>query len=305
MTLQNTWNLSHLFRSDDDPAILESRNAAIAAVEAFAKKWSSRTDYLEDPTVLAEAIGEFSLLDEVHGMNTNEVYYFFLRHDQDSADPEITARYNSAMELADKLSNQVIFFMLSLAKISTEKREEFLAAPQLKKCQRFLKMLFKNAAYMLSEAEERICTLKRQTALDAWSNMLDTLMSKESREIELLDGTIERKPFEEFVGLCRHPNEMMRLQAAKRMSEIREQFKDVAEHELNAVLTYKKVEDELRGYDIPERSRLVEDEMSKETIDALVTSVSNSNALVHRFMRLKANILGKEVLTYFERGVPV
>jgi len=141
-------------------------------------------------------LNDFATLEEEHGANTKEVYYFFLRQDQNTADSAIKAKFNQAMEVANKLQNELVFFSLSLTKLPKEKRELFLQSNLLKPFHRYFEMLFKTSDFVLSEPEEKICTLKRETALEAWSSMLGSLMEKESYVIHMQDGTTQAISFE-------------------------------------------------------------------------------------------------------------
>lgn len=66
-TSKTEWDLSPLLASDDDPKIKEYREAITKATDAFVKKWRDRTDYLEKPEVLKEALDEMESWDRLNG----------------------------------------------------------------------------------------------------------------------------------------------------------------------------------------------------------------------------------------------
>ena len=57
-TSKTIWNLSPLFKSDDDPAIETRRNEVNNESYKFINKWSKRNDYLEQEQALKEELKE-------------------------------------------------------------------------------------------------------------------------------------------------------------------------------------------------------------------------------------------------------
>ena len=55
---QITWDLSPLFKSDNDPRIEKERKIVEKESYKFINKWKSRKDYLKKPSVLKQALDE-------------------------------------------------------------------------------------------------------------------------------------------------------------------------------------------------------------------------------------------------------
>jgi oligoendopeptidase F len=301
--MHTTWNFDLLFRSDDDPMILETRAASEKATTVFVEKWKNRQDYLEDPKVLAEAMNEYSNWAECHGANAKECYYFWLKSELDQNNTTIKARLNQAQDIATKLENEIQFFSIRIAKIPAERQEQFLNYSGLEPYRHNLKGLFETAKYTLSEAEEKICNLKSQTAFSSWVQMLSGFLTKEEREVLLEDGTRAMKTESGLISLMKSQNKAVRDDAARALNEILAKFSEVAEHEINAVLGYKKVEDELRGFTRPDESRHISDDIDSSVVDALVESVTSRMDIMRRYYELKAKLLGLPRLAYHERNV--
>lgn len=147
-------------------------------------------------------------------------------------------------------------------------------------------------------------SLLSTTAYTAWSDMLEDALKAETRPMTI-DTQTSPKTLEELMSLTKHDNKTVRDQAARHIHDIVEKLSFVATRELNSVLEYKKVTDTLRGYDRPDRSRIVSEDIDASVVDALLQAVTDSNQIAHRFYALKARLLRQQTLSYHERNVPV
>ena len=265
-------------------------------IKAFAKKWKGTTGYLEKATVLAEAITEYEQIQQTHGVGGNELYYSWLRTTEDENDPKIKAQFNQAMEFAHKMEDEIRFFELSLAKIKPQDQEKFLKFNNLNKYRHWLEKIFAQAKYILSEPEEKILSLKSQGAYLNWVQMVSGFINKEERG---------GKNFNQLLSLIDSANKRERDKAAANVNAILAQHAESAEHELNAVLMNKKIEDELRGFSRPDGSRHLADDVESSAVDAMLSAVESRFDIAQRFYKLKAKMLGVKRLKYHERNVPL
>jgi oligoendopeptidase F len=76
----------------------------------------------------------------------------------------------------------------------------------------------------------------------------------------------------------------------------------VAEHELNAIVLDKKINDELRGYKKPYESKVLANENTLSSVEALVATISERGfALSKDFYKAKAALHGVSILPYASR----
>jgi oligoendopeptidase F len=301
-TSKTEWDLSPLLASDDDPKIEEYRQKIQEATEAFEKKWRNRTDYLEDPLALKEALDELEDFEKMPG-NGNEAYYFARRSSQDSINPEIKAKANKAIEFSQKIGIALQFFWLNVGKIDEATQKIFLAKHELAPYRHVLDRTFADGKYRLSEAEEKILALKSQPAQALWVKMTSDLLSREERETLKEDGLTTAATMEEILSLISSKNKDVRDKAAEKFNDILKSNVDIAEVEINAVLGNKKIDDELRGYDRPDKPRHIADDIETEVVDALIKAVTDRFDIPRRFYGLKAKLLGLPILKYHERNI--
>ncbi|MCK9420798.1 MAG: M3 family oligoendopeptidase [Nitrospirae bacterium] len=300
---QTVWNLKPLFSGDNDPRIEEKRKLVGKKSTAFINTWKDRTDYLEDPVILRQALDQYESWKRQYGTDGDEGYYFWLRTQQDQNDPKLKARFNKIEEFSKKLENESQFFYLRIARIKSELQKRFLEHEGLAKYRHFLERIFAESRYHLSEPEEKILNLKLATSSSNWTKMTAGFLSKEERPVIAEDGKRKNMPFSEIVGLMNSRKKRVRDTAAKAFNDILAKHVEVAESEINSVFANKKIDDELRGAPRPDTLRHVADDIESEVVDSLIEAVSKRFAIPARYYALKAKLLKVRKLAYHERNV--
>jgi|SRR3989344_2900510 len=307
--IKTEWDLGLLFKGDDDPRIIESRKRIEAEVDNFVKKWRPRKDYLENLKPLKEALEEYEKLEMVGGGEGtdggvgNEYFYFWLKSQKDLNDSNIKACLGKASDFIIKMSNELVFFTIALGKIEEKNQKKFLESSELKKYKHYLERTFASSKYILSEAEEKIMTLKSEPAYSLWVRMLNGFLAKEERDVLDVDGKLRKKSFSEILSLMSEQNKEVRDSAASAFNDILNKHKEVAESEINAVLKDKQIDDGLRKFERPDAARHLSDDLESEIVDSLINTVSSEFGLAREFYKLKAKLLGMEKLEYHERNV--
>jgi len=300
---QTTWNLKPLYRSDNDPRMARQRAVIERNSYAFINRWKDRMDYLEDPAILRKALDQYESWKRSTGSDGDEGYYFWLRTQQDQNDPKLKARFNKIEELSKKIENDIQFFYLRIARIKPEAQLKFLEYDGLAKYRHFLKRIFAEARYHLSEAEEKILNLKSATSYANWTKMTSGFLSKEERPVLTEKGGRKIRPFAELVNMMNSRDKRVRDSAARAFNDVLEKNVDVAEAELNSVLANKKIDDELRCTPRPDTLRHLADDIESEVVDTLVGTVAGRFDIPARYYTLKAKLLGVRRLEYHERNV--
>lgn len=301
---QTSWNLQPLFKGDNDPEMERKKQALTAKSYAFIDKWKGRDDYLADPAVLAQALGEYEQWQADCGTSGDEGYYFGLRTSQDENDPELKAKSNKIDELSTKILNDIQFFEMKIAKIPPESQEAMLEDGRLAGYRHFLERSFETARHLLSDQEERIMNLKETPSYSNWVKMTSGFLAKESREVLLEDGSMAVKSFSEIISLIDSQDKPVRDGAAAALNEIVAKHGETAEAEMNSILGNKKVNDELRGFSRPDQWRHLSDDIGSEIVDMVIGAVADRFDIPQRYYALKADLLGVPRLAYHERNVP-
>ena len=301
--IRTTWDLTTLFKGDDDPRIEENTKIVEKKSYAFIRKWEHRKDYLKDPAKLRQALDEYEAWKRSYGTDGDAGYYFWLRTQVDRNNPELKAKFNKIEEFSRKVENDIQFFHLRIAKIPKSLRATFLHHPRLRKYQHFLRRAFAESAYLLTESEEKILNLKTATSYANWVRMTSDFLSKEEARVLLEDGSTAVKSLSEITSLTTSRHRKVRNTAVKAFNAVMEKHVDVAEVELNSILANKKVDDELRKVSRPDLLRHISDDIESEVVDSLIASVSGRFHIAADYYALKARLLGVKKLRYHERNV--
>jgi oligoendopeptidase F len=302
-TAPTTWDFSQFFSSDTDPTIQTHKAEIQKHTTAFAQKWQSRKDYLEDPKVLRQALDEYEAWSRDYGWGGNLTLYFFLRFQQEQSNPEVKAKYLQTEEFLQQQSNEVRFFELNIAKVSPDVQKIFLQSKELEPYHHLLERLFAESQYLLEEREEMIMTMKSTTAYSNWVDMLEGLLVREERTVLDEDGTKQTKDFSTLLTMMNSQQKKVRDSAAAAFNDILAKYEDIAEAEINAVITDKKINDQIRKVPRPDITRHISDDMDTAVVDMLIETVAKRFDIPQRFYKLKAKLLGLPKLAYHERNV--
>ena len=297
------WNLTPLFESDDSSRIEEKRKKLETESRRFVDTWRSRKDYLEDPLILRQALDDYERWMRHFGADGDEGYYFWLRTQQDQNSPELKARYNRIEEFGKKIENDTRFFYLRLCKVPRSRQKMFLQHPGLAKYRHFIERAFAESRYLLSEAEEKIMSLKASPSHYNWIKMTSGFLVKEERDVLSEDGSKGRKTFSEILSFMNSRDRAVRDSAARAFNHILAKHAAVAEAEINAILANKKTDDELRKIARPDLARHISDDMESAVVDSLIGAVAGRFDIPIRFYEFKAKLLKVKKLKYHERNV--
>lgn len=292
------WELTLLYKNENDPQIEADLKATEAACDAFAKKYTADRAFLNDARVLEKALLEYEKLNLLP--DTKAYLYFAYRNSLDSRNDAIGARLNLISETLSKISNKILFFCIALSKIPEQKQADFLESEILKPYRYFLKRLFEQGKHTLSEAEEKILNLMELPAHSLWVRGNEKILGKQ--EIKWKGGKL---PLSEALNKIHALPTKDRRKLAHLVNTQLKSVSDFAEHEMNAVVTDKKINDELHGYKKPYDRTVHLYQNEPETVKGLVDTVTKHFPIAHRFFKLKAKLLGEKKLFYADRNAEI
>ncbi len=293
-----TWDLSVLYTGLDDPRIEEDQQEADDAVLAFESKYQQSQAWLEQPSELAEALREYEALSTLRAAHAS--YYAFYRKDLAISDKGAEALQALLTERATRRSNKLLFFALRIGKISEDRQDIVLKSAELAPYRYFLIQLFENAKYDLSEPEERILSLKADVSYGRWIQATENILNS-----KIVRWRGEELPLPKAEATYAHLPTKARRALYASVREVYGSVADVAESELNAIYTNKKIDDELRGYQAPYEATVRSYQNDLAAVRTLVETVSKHQDIAHRFYKIKTRLLKERKLTYADRAAEV
>jgi len=299
MKIKTSWELEKLFyKSLKDPRISRDIQKGDKAIDAFVAKYSKNKKHLSDPKAMKKALDDYEALDLA--CSPAPLYYANYRKELNAKDTEAEAFLNKWSDHYTKRGTKLIFFTLEIGKIPASVQKKMLATKELSAFKYWLSRIFETAKHDLSEPEEKTLSLLSDVSSGRWVQAVDNILN--TRTI-----TFKGKKMPLNEGLVQISN----LPKADRRALhkiVMEEFKSVspmAESELNALVTRKKITDELRGFKEPYDATILGYENDRESVLNLIKTVTNRFSLSQRFFRVKARMLKEKTLTYADRATPV
>ena len=298
------WDLSILFSSTEDPKIASSWEAAHKRADAFTATYRDKVKSESlSPTELAEALAE---IESLSSESSKPAHFASLLFAADTSDPANGAFYQEQIEQSSALRVKTMFFDLELQKASQEYIDRCLADPAMANYKHHVDVVRAYTPYMLSETEEVLLEETSNTGSRAWVRLHDEVTAnhvyryqnpatKETQELSQ----------EEVLEKLRDPDRAIRQAAADSFSAGLAELERVIAYTYNTLLADKKLEDRLRKFEYPERSRHLSNELDRETVDIVMSLCKERSDLVARYYKVKKQILGLSDLTHVDRYAPL
>jgi oligoendopeptidase F len=293
-----TWNLEHLVDDEGPAGVDRLLGEAADRSASFAQRHAGKVAALDGPG-LVEAMDDLAEIFDLAGRAGN---YAGLRFSADTADPANGALLQRAEERETAIQTQLLFFDLEWAALDDDRAEELLAADGLGNYRHFLRTLRRYRPHLLSEPEERILSEKGITGRNAWGRLFSELTS--ALQVDL-PGEDEPVQLEVAASRLMRPDRETRRAAAEAITAALEPGLRTRAFIFNTLIYDKAVDDRLRTYPTWLSSRNLSNEASDESVQALVEAVRASNDIPQRWYRVKAELLGLDKLSDFDRNAPV
>ncbi len=293
------WDLQKLFyKSLKDPRIEKDMERGDRAVEAFVSLYKKNKKWLSDAKTLAKALSDYEKL-EVECSSSPILYASYLK-ELDASNKQAEALVNKLDECYTQRGNLIMFFTLELGKVSKTVQKRFLKAPELASYKYLLKTLFENAKHDLSESEEKILSLMGDVSHGRWVQTVENIVH--TSEVSFGGKNIPIPEALEILStLPKAKRKVLHMATMKKLRDIA----PIAEGELNAIITRKKITDELRGFKEPFDATILGYENDRDSVLAMVSAVTKSFDIARRFYKTKVSLMGEDKLTYADRSAPV
>ncbi len=288
------WNLGLMYESTDDPQIEVDMLKLEKLYTDFATKYKNQ-DFTKDEQSLYDALKDYEALTDA-ASSWKPILYFYLAKDIESGNSLLSARFTVLEDRAVKSANKIVFFPIIISKISDENKKKYLASEVLKPFRYFLKTQFRISEHMLSEPEEKILALKAKTSNSMWVDGFQKVL--QSKTLKYKNRII---PVTEAVNLLSDVTKKDRHYLWQEIIKICKSTSEFAEHEINAIILDKKVNDELRHLEKPYSSTIIDYQNDEKVVLEMISTITQNFNISKKFYSLKAKILGGKDLRYEDR----
>ena len=288
------WDLTDLYPDAEtlEADLTESDQEA----DAFAQRYRGQVASLSAAD-LAEALSRF---EDVQDHIGRAYTYAYLNWSTNTTEPERGALLQKVREAYTRSTNKLIFFQLEWTQLDDDHAACLLDTETLASFHHYLERQRLLKDYLLSEPEEKILAETTVTGRSAWTRFFSETMSAMRFD---LDG--ESLSQQEILAKLYEPERDLRRRAALSFTEELTAHQRELTFVFNTLLAEKASQDRMRGYPHWLKSRNLSNEVSDETVEALVEAVTSRYDLVARFYRLKRRLLGYDELFDYDRYAPV
>lgn len=296
------WNLADLYSGPADPGIVADLDAARQRACSFAELYRGRINHVDlGATTLVQALTDLEQIIEVVG---KAGAYAGLLHAADSSPAAHGALLAMTQEKASLIRQELIFFDLEWLAVTDDVAAKLLDDPACAPYRHFLESARRYRPHVLSEPEEKILEEKSNTGERAFSRLFDELLSALTFKLEV-DGKIQELNESSVLALLYDNRRDVRRTAAEALTA------GLCANQLslgfifNTLVQDHASEDGLRHYRDPMQSRHLANEISHETVQALMAAAEARHEVVQRYYRVKRRILGLDELFDYDRYAPI
>jgi oligoendopeptidase F len=290
------WDLSDLYGSASDPRLASDRSEVAVMADTFSGLYRSRISDL-DAGEFKQALTAYEKILDMTGRIGS---YAYLVWSTNTENPEYGKLVQEANELSSELNQKLVFFELEWLSIPDDKARDLYSSEVLKGHRHYLEASRRYKPYMLEEKQEQILSAKSVTGKQAWIRYFDETLGAARFT---LDG--EELTEQEVLSKLHDPDRETRIRASESLTGGFQKMKRSLTFIFNTLLADKKTNDKLRGYQSWISSRNLSNEIEDNTVNTLVSAVTDRYSTVHRYYRLKKELLGLDRMHEYDRYAPL
>jgi oligoendopeptidase F len=162
----------------------------------------------------------------------------------------------------------------------------------------------KAAALQMSESEEDLFATLRVTGGTAWSKLYQNVTSRLTAEVEKPGGS-ERLPISKVRALAQDPDPEVRRAAYQAELKAWETVEVPLAAAINSIKGETSSVADRRGFEDALATALFQNNVDRETLEAMQSAVVESFPDFRRYLESKAKLLGKPALAFYDLFAPV
>lgn len=297
------WDLSDLFRSHDDPAIVATLTSCRERAERFGERYRGTINVAGGPTPehLLAAIREMEALQsdlERAGAFAGLLYA------SDTTRPEHRDLRERIEQRLTEIGNLVLFFELEWLDVPDETVAALVTHPALGEYRHFLTQTRRMRPHTLSEAEERLLNERDNTGPRAFGRLFTELTSSLGFGFQR-NGKEERLTLSQILALSHEPDREVRRRAHETLFSVLEQQALVLTFVYDTLVQDHLTIDRLRRFPHPMAARHVANEIDAEAVERMLAVTERNFGEAQRYFRVKARLLGLPRLALYDQYAPI
>ncbi len=296
------WRLDDLYVGRDDPRIETDLAAAKAANDELVKLKGRFVAMRGDPLRLGEILDHGVTLYETATNGLWGVGAYASLAASVARDDAAWAKFEGDLRTrSSQIAAESLFFTLELNQLEDNEIEmAFKAHPPAARWRPWMRRVRLSRPHELSADLERIL-IDRGPAVANWTRLYDETLARLTAKVGR-----EQLTLPETLNRLSDPDATRRKQAAQGLAMALEERTPSLALAMNTLAFEKQVEDRWRKYPTPAASRHLANEVDADAVEALEAAVVEAYPSVsHRYYALKAKVMGRKTLDYWDRNAPL
>ncbi len=293
-TTEIIWNLDHLYRGYDDPAIARDEHRAESEAAAINREFAGRVAGL-GPEELLHLVQRLESLETILGRLAT---FAFLNFATATDDQQVSAFLQRVRELGSRVGKETVFFELEWNQADEERVKVLLASEKLAPYCHYLAAMRRYAPHQLSQVEEKLLLERAPVGRGSWTTLFEKVMGA-------LRFGDQGRTEEEVLSDLYHAQRGVRQQAAAELTQGLKSQLHVLTHVFNTLLADKMINDRLRKYPSWVSSMNLGNELEDCTVEVLINAVTARYDIVQRYYRVKRELAGLDELKDYDRYAPL
>lgn len=297
-TVSSRWSLEDLLPNGSEQvgSLLDQIESTVKTIESYRLRLSD-TFSQEDFFNLLHAI------EALHELTALAGGYAYLSYAENTQNPTALSLRDRVEQTLAEVNNRTMFFSLWFKSLPDEIAEKYIAAAG--DLSYYLTEVRRFKPYTLSEVEEKIINLKDVNGIEALVKIYEILTNSFSFNLEV-DGEVKKLTRDALTQYYRHPSPDVRAATYQELYRVYGGNKAVLAQIYTSLVRDMRNEGvELRGYTSPISMRNLGNAIPDKVVDTLLETCRKNAGLFQRYFKLKARLLGLELLRRYDIYAPL
>lgn len=296
-----TWNLKDLYDSIHDSRLTKDMQESQQRAKAFSDKYRGKIQAGPTAEQLAKALEELESLSE---QLDKPMIYAHLVHAAKTDHPQHGALLSKTREARTAANQYLIFFDLEWVALDETVATRLMNDEKLVAWKHYLEVKRQLKPHYLSEPEEKLMDEKNNTGKAAFVRLFDETVAGLEFTFTL-EGKSEKQTLQQMLAKLYDPQSNVRQAAAEGITQGLQSNSKLLTYVFNTLLQDHHTDTKLRRFNNPMHSRNLANEITQESVDALMKAAEKHQGMVERYYRLKAKLLGLPQLHDYDRYAPL
>ncbi|MEB2655083.1 oligoendopeptidase F [Staphylococcus haemolyticus] len=295
----DTWDLTTIFKSD------EAFEEALKEVEGYLGKEEQFKGHLADS---ADTLYDALALEDEIGTKLEKVYvYAHLKQDQDTSNDKYTGFESRAHQLIIKISSAWSFLVPEILQIDEDKLQSFIETnDNLKRYEFDLKLINEKRPHILDAEQEKLLN-EAQDALSTPSNVYGMFSNADLEFEDAVDKDGEKHPLTQgtFIKYLESDDRELRQSAYNNLYKAYGAYNNTLGSTLAGEVKKNVFNARTHNYKTARERALSNNHIPEEVYDNLVKTVHKYLPLLHRYTKLRKELLDVDELKMYDLYTPM